>query len=294
MATFLSADGRDVWKIQASGCPPWDWSKQSTPGTAEMMNWKATIPKNPVMSKDPIMINEVGNSVKGIVGMTLSGVAIFNALDANDRDAYIYEGKTMDECRGHVARTTYHVHTLPGACCAYTEKTADVHSPIWGVMADGIPIAGPHGDKGAFPTDLDECRGHVDETFKFYHYHTTGRLEYPYTANCLKGCVLYPFGNNMQLSKYVGECNDADEQYDYSSLDLKWNAVPVSMEAVDTCPYNYTLKEDQAPVLDMQPGGNGTSAPAQGNPPNGGGKRPPNGGGKRPPREGQNTSRKTL
>lgn len=64
-----TSNGTNVWEISASGCPPWDWSAQSTPGMAEVQNWRATIPKNPVISRTPIMINEVGNSVKGIVGM---------------------------------------------------------------------------------------------------------------------------------------------------------------------------------------------------------------------------------
>lgn len=64
-----TSNGTNVWEISASGCPPWDWSAQSTPGIAEVQDWRATVPKNPVISKTPIMINEVGNSVKGIVGM---------------------------------------------------------------------------------------------------------------------------------------------------------------------------------------------------------------------------------
>ncbi len=66
--TASTADGSNVWEIAASGCPPWDWSSQTTPGLAEVQDWKAIIPRNPVISKNPIMINEVGNSVKGIVG----------------------------------------------------------------------------------------------------------------------------------------------------------------------------------------------------------------------------------
>lgn len=208
--------------------------------------------------------------------MTLSGVAIFNALDRDDRDAYIYEGRTMDECRGHVAQDIYHVHTLPGACCAFTEKNDEDHSPFWGVMADGIPIAGPHGDDGNFPDDLDECMGHADETFPFYHYHTTGRLEYPYTANCHKGCVMFNFGNNRMLQNVAGKCDPAEEQYDFSSLDLEWDDSPVQMSTVENCPYSYTLNEDSAPPYDMEPGG--ASDPV--NSPAGAGNRPQ--GGNRP------------
>lgn len=170
----------------------------------------------------------------------------------------------MDECRGHAAQDTYHVHTLPGACCAFTETSDSEHSPFWGVMADGIPIAGPHGDDGEFPEDLDECMGHTDDTHPFYHYHTTGTLEYPYTANCLKGCVMFDFGNNMLLKRAAQDCDPADKQYDYSSLKLDWDASPVSLSTVDSCPYTYTLNESDAPSYDMEPEGNGSQNPPQG------------------------------
>ena len=66
----------------------------------------------------------------------LNGVSIFNDGDASNGDAYINEGKTMDSCNGHVAINTYHTHTLPGGCCAYTES-GKTHSPFWAVMVDG-------------------------------------------------------------------------------------------------------------------------------------------------------------
>jgi hypothetical protein len=140
--------------------------------------------------------------------------------------------------------TTYHTHTLPGGCCAYTE-TGKTHSPFWAVMADGIPVAGPHGDDGQFPTNLDECRGHVDATYPFYHYHTTSELVSPYIVGCLKGCVLNNFGN-PRLNQYVTtaeSCQKADTQYDYSSLNLKWDATPVSASTIANCPYKYTPAE---------------------------------------------------
>jgi len=38
-------------------------------------------------------------------------------------------------------------------------------------MIDGIPLFGPYGDNGVIPSDLDECGGHVDNTYPWYHYH---------------------------------------------------------------------------------------------------------------------------
>jgi len=39
------------------------------------------------------------------------------------------------------------------------------------MMIDGIPLFGPYGDNGVIPKDLDECGGHVDSTYPWYHYH---------------------------------------------------------------------------------------------------------------------------
>jgi hypothetical protein len=45
------------------------------------------------------------------------------------------------------------------------------------------------GDSGVIPTNLDECNGHTDNTYSYYHYHVTPNLTYPYLTNCLKGCI---------------------------------------------------------------------------------------------------------
>ena len=41
--------------------------------------------------------------------------------------------------------------------------------------------ASPAGDGGKAPTDLDECGGHSDSAYPFYHYHATGTT-FPYTG----------------------------------------------------------------------------------------------------------------
>jgi hypothetical protein len=70
---------------------------------------------------------------------------------------------------------------------------------------------GPYTAKNKVPTDLDECGGHSSDSIKFYHYHFQG--QYPYSVNCLRGCV---DGNlNSRLSS---TCVPSDKQYDYSSL----------------------------------------------------------------------------
>jgi hypothetical protein len=37
------------------------------------------------------------------------------------------------------------------------------------------------GDNGALPQNLDECNGHVDQSYPYYHYHSTST--YPYLAS---------------------------------------------------------------------------------------------------------------
>ncbi len=39
--------------------------------------------------------------VKGTIGLTVTGVAVFGDADADNRDAYVYEGASMDTCMGH-------------------------------------------------------------------------------------------------------------------------------------------------------------------------------------------------
>jgi hypothetical protein len=202
------------------------------------------------MSKTPIKLGRSDLMIPGVVGIMLNGVGIFNDGDRESNDAYLTEGKTMDQCNGHCAMTTYHTHTLPGGCCAYLAETGKTHSPFWAVMADGIPVAGPHGDSGKFPTDLDECRGHVDKAYPFYHYHTTSEMKSPYIVGCLKGCVLNNFGN-PRLNSYVttaDTCQKANIQYDYSTMQLKWDASPVSASTIANCPYKYTPAEGSTAV----------------------------------------------
>jgi hypothetical protein len=38
------------------------------------------------------------------------------------------------------------------------------------------------GDEGITPVDLDECGGHTDSTYAYYHYHVTDGYTSPYTV----------------------------------------------------------------------------------------------------------------
>lgn len=123
------------------------------------------------------------------VGVMLSGVVLFNALDANGRDAGAWE--VQDDCSGHPEVTgSYHYHT-PSPCLAQANTTEVV-----GYALDGFPITGPRvgerGEGGVLTTrDLDECHGitsrvRVDgREVDTYHYVMT--QDYPYSVSCFRG-----------------------------------------------------------------------------------------------------------
>jgi hypothetical protein len=127
----------------------------------------------------------------GMIGFALSGAAIFNALDAQGRDAPAHE--VQDKCGGHPEmRGQYHYHDWSN-CLVDSAGRAGRHSSLVGYAIDGFGIFGLFGDGGRRLTnaDLDECHGHTHDiqwdgrTVRMYHYHMTA--EYPYTIGCLRG-----------------------------------------------------------------------------------------------------------
>jgi hypothetical protein len=125
----------------------------------------------------------------GAIGVMKSGTVIFNALDAQGKDAVAHE--IQDKCSGHPEiEGQYHYHNL-SKCLE--EKPSAKHSELVGYALDGFGIFGRFGENGAELTnaDLDECHGHTHEILwdgqkiNLYHYHAT--REYPYTIGCFKG-----------------------------------------------------------------------------------------------------------
>lgn len=146
------------------------------------------LPANPTLAAQPSCLPG------GAIGIMLTGVVFFNALDAPGRDAAAHE--TLDRCQGHPEMTgEYHYHTLSTCIEQFGEQS--LHSPLVGYAFDGFGIYGHHGQNGRTVTnaDLDECHGHthaVDwdgNTVELYHYHAT--WEYPYTLGCYRGASQY-------------------------------------------------------------------------------------------------------
>jgi YHYH protein len=154
------------------------------PNTIRAQTLSLRVPKNPVEAAQPSCLS------LGMIGMLLTGVPLFDALDAAGRDALAYE--IQDHCGGHPERTgSYHYHAL-SSCVTDTDKGSG-HSKLLGYARDGFGIYGPRGEHGEIlsSADLDECHGHTHtitwdgKKRKMYHYHATA--DYPYTVGCYRG-----------------------------------------------------------------------------------------------------------
>jgi len=127
----------------------------------------------------------------GMIGVALTGAAIFNALDARGDDAPAHE--IQDDCGGHPERRgQYHYHN-GSDCMVERDPTKSGHSGLVGYALDGFGIYGTKGVGGMHldNDDLDACHGHTETVNwdgveqEIYHYHLTD--EYPYTLGCFAG-----------------------------------------------------------------------------------------------------------
>jgi hypothetical protein len=152
------------------------------PNTISQRRLTLTVPGEPGVAAAPECVG------MGVIGVLSDGVALFNALDAQGRDAAAHE--ILDSCDGHPERTgQYHHHTIPS--CMATGMTGP--STLAGYALDGFGIYVERHSDGTLltNTDLDECHGRTSSvlwdgrTVSMYHYVAT--LEYPYTVGCYRG-----------------------------------------------------------------------------------------------------------
>ena len=149
---------------------------------ASPMSWG--LPGNPQVNTTPTCTS------LGAIGVLLTGARLYNASDADGRDAAAHE--VQDACDGHPQGAgQYHYHNA--SRCLSDTTLATGHSTLVGYAADGFGIYGNRGVGGASLTnaDLDECHGHAHEVtidgapVTRYHYHAT--REFPYTVGCFRG-----------------------------------------------------------------------------------------------------------
>lgn len=141
-----------------------------------------TIPSLPVMAPSATCLN------MGAIGVLRDGVVLFNALDAQGRDAAAHE--VLDGCDGHPERTgQYHHHEIPTCLLARTTG----NTTLVGYALDGFGIYVERHQDGSLVTnkEVDGCHGRTGpvvwdgETVNLYHYVATA--EYPYTVGCYRG-----------------------------------------------------------------------------------------------------------
>jgi YHYH protein len=152
------------------------------PSAIASQNVSYSIPSQPAVAARPSCTN------MGAIGIMRTGAVLFNALDAQGRDAAAHE--VLDTCWGHPQQQgQYHYHTF-SSCM---KDTRSGHSALLGYAIDGFGIYGPRGQNGATlkTANLDECHGHTHaivwngKTVIMYHYHMT--YDYPYSLGCYRG-----------------------------------------------------------------------------------------------------------
>lgn len=148
------------------------------PNTIRPQRLTYVLPPKPTYGKPQCVANEVG--------VMLSGVILFNALDSSGRDAGAWE--VQDSCSGHPEIVgEYHYHTL--SPCIPNPGVGEV----LGYALDGFPITGGQlGPDNVLTTgDLDECHGITSaivldgEEVTMYHYVMTE--DFPYSVGCFRG-----------------------------------------------------------------------------------------------------------
>ncbi|MGC8484179.1 MAG: YHYH protein [Candidatus Baltobacteraceae bacterium] len=154
------------------------------PNTITAQHFDFSVPANPTVASTPTCLTG------GPIGITVTGVAVFDGFDAAGYDAVARE--VQDGCHGHPDNTgTYHVHGFLQTCVPDAGSPTQ-NSSLLGYAADGFGIYGPWYDGKVLTTaDLDECHGTTSpvewdgKIVTMYHYVST--YDFPYTLGCYRG-----------------------------------------------------------------------------------------------------------
>lgn len=152
------------------------------PNRIEAQKVKLSLRREPKAAKQPSCLGF------GDIGVLKDGVLLFDALDAEGRDAVAHE--VQDSCDGHPQQSgIYHYHDV-SSCLLDRAKG---RSTLVGYALDGYGIYVERNRKGKLLTNrqLDACHGRVSKVkwngrkVRIYHYVATA--EYPYTLGCYHG-----------------------------------------------------------------------------------------------------------
>lgn len=152
------------------------------PNTISAQDLSFSLPASPSAASSPVCLG-------GAIGVLVNGVALFNAVDGENRDAVAHE--VQDSCGGHPERTgEYHVHDVATCLPGGGVRSANVV----GWAFDGYPITGskdPATGRTLTTEDLDECHGTTStitvDGKKVRTYHYVATTTFPYTLGCFHG-----------------------------------------------------------------------------------------------------------
>jgi hypothetical protein len=152
------------------------------PNRIQPQTLRYALPTQPQVATQPSCLRA------GPIGVLRDGVVLFDALDAQQRDAPAHE--VLDHCEGHPERTgEYHHHDIP--TCLLEQAVGS--ATLVGYALDGFGIYVERDTQGNLLANasLDACHGRSSDvpwdgqTAPMYHYVAT--REYPYTVGCFMG-----------------------------------------------------------------------------------------------------------
>ena len=132
----------------------------------------------------------------GMIGVTTTGVAIFNALDEKGKDAAANE--IQDKQYGHPEMSSqYHYHEIPPDLVASSYDSKTKLSGVVGYALDGFPITGNKvGDQKLTTKDLDVNHGttgmYMQDGKAVSGYHYVATEDYPHTLSAFAGTPVLP------------------------------------------------------------------------------------------------------
>jgi hypothetical protein len=165
----------------AAGDPAYAYDRNPNAIAAQRVSW--SVPLSPKTAARPSC------TPMGPIGVLADGAFLYNALDAEGRDAAAHE--VLDVCGGHPDPSgSYHHHDVPGCLLDRAPKGA---ATLVGYALDGFGVYVVKNAAGDLPSNaaLDSCHGRTavvpwnGRRARIYHYVAT--LEYPYSVGCFRG-----------------------------------------------------------------------------------------------------------
>ena len=124
-----------------------------------------------------------GSNGPSVRGIAFNGVR-FDAPAPTDAILGAYTLAPFDDAGGHInLNAGYHYHAATGVSTQITQD--DDHAAMIGYAIDGHGLYAQLDANGNEPTDLDDCRGHSDDT-RGYHYHVAAPGSNSF-IDCLQG-----------------------------------------------------------------------------------------------------------